>query len=152
MLRAEIIKGITVYGAVWNDYAEYRQADIISPGRVIIEKGDDTLTLSTARLQPGAEIVSDTFGFAIGETDECKTPIAVSGRVLAYPYEDREEFKKNIGRPVCSGPDGTVSIMSDEEYKEKGYLAIGTISAVPDYEEWGTGKVKVDGRVWIRIR
>lgn len=141
-----------LYGAVWNDYAEYRLADSIEPGRCVIEKGDDTLSLSMERLQPGASIISDTFGFAIGETDKCKTPIAVSGRVLAYPFEDREEFKKNIGRPVCSGPNGTVSIMTDEEYKEKGYCAIGTISAVPDYEEWGTGNVKIDGRVWIKVR
>lgn len=61
---------------------------------------------------PGAEIVSDTYGFAIGETDRAKTPIATSGRVLAYPHEDREVFRQNIGKPVCSGPNGTVSIMT----------------------------------------
>lgn len=140
-----------LWGAVWNDYAEMREGDTIEAGKCVIEVGDDTLTLSSERMQPGANITSDTFGFAIGETDKCKTPIAVSGRVLAYGYEDREEFKKNIGRPVCSGPNGTVSIMTDEEYKEKGYCAIGTISAVPDYEEWGTGNVKVDGRIWIKV-
>lgn len=140
-----------VWGAVWNDYAECREADTIEPGKCVIEVGDDTLITSTERLMPGANITSDTFGFSIGETEQAKTPIAVSGRVLAYPYESREEFKKNIGRPVCSGPNGTVSIMTDEEYREKGYCAIGTISAVPDYEEWGTGKVKVNGRVWIKV-
>ena len=140
-----------VWGAVWNDYAECHEADTIEPGKCVIEVGNDTLTTSTERLIPGANITSDTFGFSIGETEQAKTPIAVSGRVLAYPYESREEFKKNIGRPVCSGPNGTVSIMTDEEYRDKGYCAIGTISAVPDYEEWGTGKVKVNGRVWIKV-
>lgn len=140
-----------LYGAVWNDYAEFREGDTIEAGRCVIEVGNDTLITSTERMMPGANITSDTFGFAIGETDQAKTPIAVSGRVLAYPYESREEFKKNIGRPVCSGPNGTVSIMTDEEYRNKGYCAIGTISAVPDYEEWGTGKVKVNGRVWIKV-
>lgn len=140
-----------LYGAVWNDYAEFREGDTIEAGHCVVEVGDDTLIISTERMMPGANIVSDTFGFAIGETDQAKTPIAVSGRVLAYPYESREEFKKNIGRPVCSGPNGTVSIMTDEEYRNKGYCAIGTISAVPDYEEWGTGKVKVNGRVWIKV-
>lgn len=144
-------KGDLVTGAVWNDYAEFREGDTIESGKCVIEAGDDTLITSTERMMPGANITSDTFGFAIGETDQAKTPIAVSGRVLAYPYESREEFKKNIGRPVCSGPNGTVSIMTDEEYKNKGYCAIGTISAVPDYEEWGTGKVKVNGRVWIKV-
>lgn len=145
------IKAATVWGAVWNDYAEFREGDTIEAGRCVIEVGNDTLITSTERLMPGANITSDTFGFAIGETEQAKTPIAVSGRVLAYPYESREEFKKNIGRPVCSGPNGTVSIMIDEEYRDKGYCAIGTISAVPDYEEWGTGKVKVNGRVWIKV-
>lgn len=145
------IKAATVWGAVWNDYAEFREGDTIEPGKCVIEVGNDTLITSTERMMPGANITSDTFGFAIGETEQAKTPIAVSGRVLAYPYESREEFKKNIGRPVCSGPNGTVSIMTDEEYRDKGYCAIGTISAVPDYEEWGTGKVKVNGRVWIKV-
>lgn len=140
-----------LYGAVWNDYAEFREGDTIDAGRCVVEVGNDTLITSTERLMPGANITSDTFGFAIGETEQAKTPIAVSGRVLAYPYESREEFKKNIGRPVCSGPNGTVSIMTDEEYRDKGYCAIGTISAVPEYEEWGTGKVKVNGRVWIKV-
>lgn len=141
-----------LYGAAWNDYAEFRQGDTLEPGKCVVEAGDDTLTLATDRMTPGASIVSDTFGFSIGETEKCKTPIAVSGRVLAYPYESREEFRKNIGRPVCSGPNGTVSIMTDEEYKEKGYCALGTISAVPDYEEWGTGNVKVNNRVWIHVK
>lgn len=145
------ISGNVMYGACWNDYAEYRISDCQEPGRVICENGDDTLSLATERLQPAGNVISDTFGFVIGETKQAKTPVAVSGRVLAYPYESREEFKKNIGRPVCSGPNGTVSIMTDKEYRDKGYCAIGTISAVPDYEEWGAGKVKVNGRVWIKV-
>ena len=144
--------GTRVYGAVWNDYAEYRQSNIQEPGRCIVENGDDTLSLSSSRLQLGAEIVSDTYGFAIGETDDCKTPVATTGRVLAYPYESQEVFRNNIGRPVCSGPNGTVSIMTPEEEQKYPSAIIGTISSVPDYEEWGTGKVKVNGRIWLRIR
>lgn len=145
------IYGNKVYGAVWNDYAEYRISDCLKPGRVVCENGDDTLSMSTRRLQPGANIVTDTYGFSIGETAEAQCPIAVSGRVLAYGYEDRDEFRKNIGRPVCAGPNGTVSIMTDEEYIKYGYCAIGTISAVPNYEEWGTEKVKVNNRIWIKV-
>ena len=152
MIIVDQLKGNTIWGAVWNDYAEYRESDITQSGRCIIENGDDTLRLSTERLQRGAEIVSDTFGFAIGETDTCKTPIAASGRVLAYGYENREQFKSHIGYPVCSGPNGTVSIMTDEEEQLYPSRIIGYISAVPDYEIWGTGNVKVDGRIWIRIK
>ena len=39
-----------VQGAVWNDYAEYRESDITQSGKCIIENGDDTLRLSTERL------------------------------------------------------------------------------------------------------
>lgn len=142
--------GGQVYGAVWNDYAEYRQASTKQPGRCVVEKGDDTLELSTARLLPGANIVSDTFGFAIGETENCTTPIAVSGRVLAYPYEPRDQFK--AGDAVCSGPNGTVSIMTREEIKEYPERIIGTVSSIPAYEKWGTGKVKVNNRIWVKVK
>lgn len=145
------ISGNKVYGAVWNDYAEYRIADTVEPGVVVCENGDDTMSISKERIQPAAAVISDTFGFAIGETDKAKTPITVSGRVLAKPYEPIEEFRKAIGRPVCAGPEGTVSIMTDEEYATKGYCSIGTVAAVPDYEVWGEG-IKVNGRVWIKVK
>ena len=149
----------TVFGAVWNDYAEYRkdnakEKDIQIPGKCVHEVGDGTLALTTKRLERGCEIISDTFGFAIGQDEEngYNTPIASNGRVLAYPYESIKEFASHIGYPVCSGPDGTVSIMTEEEEEKYPSRIIGTISEIPDYEEWGTGKVKVNERVWIRIR
>ena len=124
------------YGAVWNDYAEFRQSDELEPGRCIVENGDGSLSRSTERLQRGCEIVSDTYGFAIGETEECKCPTACAGRVLAYPYEAREEFRKYIGYCVCSGPNGTVSIMTEEEEMKYPGRIIGTISEVPEYNKW----------------
>ena len=165
-----------VYGAVWNDYAEMRNIpeaqknlktvvlveeeeiikdnteEIPMAGRCVYEIGDDTMTLTTHRLQKGCKIISDTFGFNIGETENAHTPVAVSGRVLAYLLEDREIAKEHIGDFVCSGPNGTVSIMTTEEYFKYPQTVVGTISAVPDYEEWGTGHVKVDGRIWIYVR
>lgn len=142
--------GSVLYGAAWNDYAEYRICnDEFKAGQVVCENGDDTLSISTERLQPGANIVSDTFGFAIGETDEAKCPIAVSGRVLAYTYEPREEFK--AGDAVCAGPDGTVSKMTREEICEYPERIIGTVSAVPNYDIWGAGEIKVDNRIWIKV-
>lgn len=150
------VEGNAVTSAVWNDYAEYRETDTQEFGRCVIENGDDTMSLSTKRLQKGCSITSDTWGFAQGQTEKAKTPIAVSGRVLAYPFENKEEFRKHIGDAVCSGPEGTVSIMTDEEVQKYPLSIIGTISAVPDYEEWGGGSdrdpVKVNGRVWIRIK
>ena len=141
-----------VYGAVWNDYAECRESnEFIDAGRVVKENGDGTLSLADGRLIYGCSIVSDTFGFMIGETDKAHTPIAVSGRVLAYPYENREVFRSNIGCFVCSGPNGTVSLMDKEEVWNHPEAIIGQVSAVPDYEYWGNN-VKVNGRVWIKVR
>ena len=139
-----------VYGAVWNDYAEYRSTSTVNPGQCVVETGLGDLVQSTKRLQPGANIVSDTFGFAIGETEQTKTPLAVSGRVLAYPYEDRYSY--SAGDPVCSGPNGTISKMTRKEVREYPDRIVGTVSEIPEYEEWGTGKVKVDGRIWIKVR
>ena len=145
-----------LYGAVWNDYAEFRETKKeIEPGRCIVETGQGDLILSTKRMQEGCEIVSDTFGFAIGQSKKCNTPTAASGRVLAFPYENKELFKP--GKPVCSGPNGTVSIMTEEEAKEYPWCIIGTVSEIPNYTEWQCGDehtkpLKVNGRIWIRIR
>lgn len=140
-----------VYGAVWNDYAEYRQTKkYVQPGYCVIETGKGDLIKSSKRLQPGANIVSDTFGFAIGETEQTKTPLAVSGRVLAYPYEDRDSYQ--AGDPVCSGPNGTISKMTREEVREYPERIIGTVSEIPSYEIWGTGNVKVNNRIWIKVK
>ena len=139
------------YGAAWNDYAEYRQTkEYIQPGYCVIETGKGDLIKSSERLQPGANIVSDTFGFAIGETEQTKTPLAVSGRVLAYPYEDRDSYQ--AGDPVCSGPNGTISKMTREEVREYPDRIIGTVSEIPNYEIWGTGNVKVNNRIWIKVK
>lgn len=146
-----IIRAGKVYGAVWNDYAEYRRTEeYIQPGYCVIETGKGDLIKSSERLQPGANIVSDTFGFAIGETEQTKTPLAVSGRVLAYPYEDRDSYQ--AGDPVCSGPNGTISKMTREEVREYPDRIIGTVSEIPNYEIWGTGNVKVNNRIWIKVK
>ena len=152
-----------VYGAVWNDYAEYRKGDIVEGGYCVTETPSGVLTKSTERLQPGCRVTSDTFGFAIGETEEYQTPIAVSGRVLVYPYRAREEYP--LGAALCSAPDGKVDVMTREEIREYPERIIGIVSEIPDYEIWYGGhagnkeeendkpiEVPVDGRIWIYVR
>lgn len=138
-----------LFGAVYNDYAEYRKAEA-EPGRCIIENGDGTLSLSTGRLQLGANIVSDTYGFAIGETNDATCPIAVCGRVLVYPLESKEVY--HPGAAVCSGPEGTISLMTREEIREWPDAIVGYVSEVPTYDTWGTDNVPVNGRIWIKIK
>lgn len=145
-----VLVATKVRGAVFNDYAEYRESLVKEPGRCVIETGYGDLELSTKRLQLGGNIISDTFGFSIGETDKAKTPIAVCGRVLAYPYEDRYKF--TAGAAVCSGPNGTVSLMAREEIKEWPDAIIGYVSEIPEYKEWGTDKIQVNNRIWIKIK
>lgn len=147
--------GDSVTGAVWNDYAEYRESDTKDFGYVLIENGDDTLSKSTKRLQPFAGVSSDTWGFSQGKTEKAKTPIAVAGRVLVYPYQDRNNYKP--GDCVCTAPGGKVDIMTREEIKEYPDRIVGTVSCIPTYEEWGGGPladrdpIKVNGRIWIKV-
>ena len=145
-----VLVATKVRGAVFNDYAEYRESLVKEPGRCVIETGYGDLELSTKRLQLGGNIISDTFGFSIGETDKAETPIAVCGRVLAYPYEDRYKF--TAGAAVCSGPNGTVSLMTREEIREWPDAIIGYVSEIPEYKEWGTDKIQVNNRIWIKIK
>ena len=112
---------------------------------------------TTKRLMPGCKVTSDTFGFAIGETEKAKTPIAVSGRVLVYPYRPREEY--SLGDALCSAPNGTVDIMTREEIREYPERIIGTVSEIPMYETWYAGDIEddktavpVNGRIWIYVK
>ena len=88
-----------VFNAVWNDYAEYRTTIDLTPGHVVIDQDDGSLSCSTSRLQPGAQVISDTFGHSMGETATAKTPLAVAGRVLVYTYQPRENY--HAGMAVC---------------------------------------------------
>lgn len=150
------VEGNSVTSAVWNDYAECREADTIEPGYVLIETGNDTLTKSTERLSPFAGVSSDTWGFSQGETDKAKTPIAVAGRVLVYPWQDRNNYKP--GDCVCAAPEGKVDIMTREEIIQYPDRIVGTVSSVPTYDKWGGGEnadrepVNVNGRIWIKVR
>lgn len=147
---ARITSAGQVYGAVWNDYAEFRQSTEREPGRVICENDDGSLSLSVKRLQPCGNIISDTFGFAIGQTGESQTPVAVSGRVLAYTDKNRETFK--VGDCVCTGPNGTVSRMNRIETILFPDRIIGIVSEIPSYDYWGLELVPVKNRIWIKIK
>lgn len=140
-----------LYGAVWNDYAEYRtQKEIIEPGYCVASSNNGQVYKTTEKFQACDGIVSDTFGFAIGETDECKTPLAVAGRVLAYFHGNREDY--HSGDTVCAGSEGKVMKMTREEIKEYPDRIIGIVSEIPEYETWGSGNVAVNGRIWIKVR
>ena len=138
-------------GAAWNDYAEYReQVEEIKPGYCVASNDNGKVSKTTEKLQACDGIVSDTFGFAIGETDKCKTPLAVAGRVLAYCEGNRNDY--HAGDTVCAGPKGKVSKMSREEIREWPDRIVGIVSEIPNYESWGESNVAVDNRIWIKIK
>ena len=147
---AKTIKAQKVFAAVFNDYAECRKTISLSPGHVVIDQDDGSLACASIRLQPGAQVISDTYGNLMGETSDCQTPIAVAGRVLVYPYQKRENY--HAGMAVCSAPDGTVDIMTREEIRDYPDCIVGIVSEIPQYEKWGSNQVDVDGRIWIKVK
>ena len=140
-----------VHGAMWNDYAEFRnQFEDIEPGYCVASTDDGKVYKTTEKFQACDGIVSDTFGFSIGKTDECKTPLAVAGRVLAYFYGNREDY--HAGDTVCAGPEGKVMKMTREEIREWPDRIVGIVSEIPEYERWGSGNVEVNNRIWIKVK
>ena len=144
-----------VYNAVWNDYAECRETNVKGGGICVREAGGK-MVMTTERLMPGCKLTSDTYGFCMGETFKAKTPIAVAGRVLAEPFRDKYEYP--LGAAVCSGPGGTVDLMTREEIQMYPDRIVGTVSEIPDYEVWVGGtkedpkEIEVKGRIWIYVR
>lgn len=142
------IYGSQVYGAVYNDYAEYRQAEEqIEPGYIVYSDDNGILHKTKNRLQHFEGVVSDTFGFAIGKTDKAKTPLAVAGRVLVYTNEEL-----HAGDVVCAGENGKACKMSEEEIANKPDRIVGIVSEIPTYDTWGEDNVPVNKRVWIRVK
>ena len=155
---AKKIYGNTVWNAVWNDYAECREANTTEPGRCLRETGIGVMVKTHKRMMRGCKIVSDTFGTCMGETEKAKTPIGVAGRVLAYTSPLRPKWRFHIGDPVCSAPDGTIDIMRWWEVILHPDCIVGYVSELPQYEKWIAGtkedpkEINVDGRIWIYVR
>ena len=142
-----------LYGAAWNDYAEYRkQEDFIPAGYCVKSSNEGKVSKTNEKFQACDGIVSDTFGFAIGKTDTCQTPLAVAGRALAYFEGNREDYQ--AGDTVGASENGKVVKMTREEIKEWPDRIVGIVSEIPNYEEWGpeNNKIKVDNRIWIKIK
>lgn len=139
-----------------NDYAEYRDVasfdfEKAEPGLIFTEciEENDTIKLTSERLMPIPMVYSDTYGMLIGARTDTSIPIAVSGRVLVYTYEDRNSY--NLGDAVCSAPDGKISKMTREEIKEWPDRILGYVSCIPEYDEWANG-IEVKERIWIKIK
>lgn len=141
----------SVNGSIANDYAEYRSSTMeIQPGKVVYCDDNGLLKTTVQRLQRFEGVVSDTFGFSIGKDDKNQTPLAVSGRVLVYTDSDKENFHN--GDVVCAAPNGVVSRMTREEIVKYPDRIVGIVSEIPEYEYWGFNNIKVNNRIWIRVK
>lgn len=136
-------------GAAWNDYAEYRNQVIqIESGYCVKSNDDGRVERTTERLSICDGVVSDTFGFSIGKTETYKTPLAVSGRVLAYCEGNREDY--HAGDVVCASENGKVCKMTREEISQWPDRIVGTVSEIPNYDTWNNKKI--NGRIWIKVK
>ena len=138
-----------IMGAAWNDYAEYRsQKEKIEPGYCVKSNDDGRVERTTEHMSICDGIVSDTFGFSIGKSDTYQTPLAVSGRVLAYCEGNRYDY--HAGDVVCASENGKVTIMTRDEISKYPDRIVGTVSEIPNYEEWN--EQKINGRIWIKVK
>ena len=147
------IYGSKVYGAVYNDYAERRLSETeIKPGYVVHELGDDLVGVCNKDLSSTAMLVTDTYGFLIGDEQDglYSIPVGLSGRVLAYVSESSS--KLSIGDVVCAAADGKIRKMTKKEKVSNPECIIGVVGSIPKYEQWGSNNIEVDGRVWINLK
>lgn len=140
-----------VYGAVWNDYAEYREAvGSFEAGDCVCEGVDGVMRKSSKRRQKCGHIVSDTFGFAIGKSDKAACPIALTGRVLAKVEGDRRRYR--VGDEVCAGTNGRVVKMRWWEKIFFPMRVVGVVSGVPYEDVWGESGVRINNRIWVNVK
>ena len=64
---------------------------------------------------------------------------AESERVIDDPYDPDYWYQD-------------VYFTSREEIKEYPDCIIGIVSEIPNYEIWGSENIKVNGRIWIKVR
>jgi len=119
------------------------------PGQVFCETGkNDTLALSTERMQPCPYVYSDTYGMEIGDRVKYALPIAVTGRALVCVEGNRGDY--HLGDVLCAAPGGLACKMTREEVREYPDRILGVVCGIPDYETYSE-IVPVNGRIWIKI-
>jgi hypothetical protein len=138
-----------VYGAVWNDIADFLDLDEeieIEYGKVYFRSQDNKVTKTAKRGNIFIGIASDTFGFGIGRKEnKPQLPIAIGGWVLAHT-----DKVYPAGTPLIAGADG---VLIKPKLFEK-ILFPERIVATFDREEkeefWNEKEVK--GRHWVKVK
>lgn len=146
------INAAKVFNAVFNDYAEFRLCDSeIKAGYIVTEdeKNCDKVKICTTKNPKGKVfVVSDTYGTCMGDNKN-SVAVALAGRALVYCAK-KERIK--VGDFIACGKDGKAKKISRLTAWFNPRKVLGTVSSIPTYDEWGTSKVKIDGRIWINIK
>ena len=141
-----------VYGAVFNDYAEYRPClEDILPGHIVVE--DDNLDIVRLCNQRSPKkkmfVVSDTYGYCMGDSKN-SVPISLSGRVLVCFNGNRDKLK--VGDYLGCDKDGKARKISRLRAFFNPRAVLGRVSHIPQADDiWGTNNTEVNGRVWVNL-
>jgi len=60
--------------------------------------------------------------------------------------------KVKPGDAVCATKGGYLRKMKWWEKILFPERIVGVVDEIPTYEEWGNDKIKVDGRIWVRVK
>ena len=141
-----------VYGAVFNDYAEYRLClEDILPGHIVVE--DDNLDIVRLCNQRNPKkkmfVVSDTYGYCMGDSKN-SVPISLSGRVLVCFNGNRDKLR--VGDYLGCDKDGKARKISRLRAFFNPRAVLGRVSHIPQADDiWGTNNTEVNGRIWVNL-
>ena len=137
-------------GAAWNDYAEYRpfEGETPQPGQIVCDTGHGTVQLSTRKLQPCAHIISDTYGYIIGDSTNA-VPIALAGRTLVC-LDQLSLLNLQLGDCICAGSNGFASKMTRQEITNFPEAIIGIVCEIPEGAQHKPAGL--DNRVWVNVK
>lgn len=145
-------KADRVWGAVWNDYADFQLlCDQLIPGKCYYDTKDGAKICSERCQMSVIGIASDTFGQAVGcgANPEREVPIAVAGWVLAYVDQEYE-----CGTPLTNDQFGNLTAMTKQEKMEYPERIVGIYKRKEMDQFWGpeNAKITVNGRHWVKIK
>jgi hypothetical protein len=139
-----------VWNAVYNDIVDFQ--DLAKDGEWKYGKAYfdsyDGARICEERCQKSViGICSDTFGFAVGKIQgRTQIPVSVSGWALAFVDKAYDS-----GEPLTNSATGHLTAMTATEKREYPERMVA-IYKRPEPEEMWAGKVKVNGRHWVKVR
>jgi hypothetical protein len=144
----------TITGAVWNDFADFIEVESGVPvvfGKVYIRNKSGKHSISTNYCEKGiVGIASDTYGIAVGEKQvPNQIPMAVAGFALAYVDKVYDS-----GTALTSGKKGNLTKMSliDKILHPERLIATFYKKEAKESITASQRTIKVDNRVWVRVR